>query len=56
VDPWTNRLVSVAVAVRLLPEDRQLTLTDRRRDAWCLLLGSVVLAAAWAARVWLLDQ
>lgn len=50
VGPWTSRLMSAAVAVRMLPADRQLTLTDHKRNAVCVVLGSALLIATWVAR------
>lgn len=38
-----SRLVSLGVWARLLPEDRQLTLTDRKRNTIVMLLGFAVL-------------
>lgn len=40
------RLVAFGILVRLLPGDKELTLTDRKRNAACAIAGVALLAAA----------
>ena len=51
--PTATRLVRIGMFSRLLPRDRELTLTDRKRNGAFAIAGVIIVVAAMAVGLYL---